>query len=198
MNPTDNHNTTPSGMIARRPGGRVLLHPDAGRNADGSLKRNRGRRSKLTPEVQKRICDALRDGNYVYAACAAGGISEETYYRWIETGEAAQTGPYYDFAVATREAITDAEMELVAMWKSHMPSTWIAVAAFMERRYPERWGRKDQLRHEINGKVDVSSEHRIAIIHQVLEDPVAGPALSKRIAEHFRQRTRESAGQEGL
>lgn len=45
-----------------------------------------GRRTDLTPAVQKRICDAIRGGLFVVQAARLGGIAETTYYRWMDQG----------------------------------------------------------------------------------------------------------------
>ena len=44
-------------------------------------------RSKLNPETQTKITQALRAGNYRKAACRHAGIGESTLYRWLEQGE---------------------------------------------------------------------------------------------------------------
>lgn len=47
----------------------------------------RGRPGKLTPEVQEKILEAIRDGNYYEAACAYAGITYRTFRYWMERGE---------------------------------------------------------------------------------------------------------------
>jgi hypothetical protein len=47
-----------------------------------------GRTSKLTPEVQKAICDAIRIGGYIETAVSYVGISKETFYQWMKRGAA--------------------------------------------------------------------------------------------------------------
>jgi hypothetical protein len=34
---------------------------------------------------------------------------------------------------------------MVAQWRSAMPTDWRAIRDFLERRYPERWGRKERV-----------------------------------------------------
>lgn len=45
-----------------------------------------GRPTALTPDVQQRIVDAIRGGNYQETAAAAGGISDRSLYGWMQRG----------------------------------------------------------------------------------------------------------------
>jgi hypothetical protein len=51
-------------------------------------KRTPGRPSKLTPEIQDRICASLRAGNFAVVACQAAGISESTLLQLAGAGQA--------------------------------------------------------------------------------------------------------------
>jgi len=85
----------------------------------------------------------------VVAACA--GIHRDTFYAWLERGQKAKTGPYSDFSDAIQKAQADAETRNVALIaKAAKDGTWTAAAWWLERKYPERWGRKE--RHEVTGK----------------------------------------------
>ena len=103
-----------------------------------------GRPSKLSPEIQERICSALRGGNYESAAAAAGGVGSSTFHRWMERGRTAGSGQYRDFWVAVTRARDAAELSLVSMWVAAMPSDWRAIAEFLARRYPMRWGKRER------------------------------------------------------
>lgn len=45
------------------------------------------RPSKLTDERREQIAELIRDGNYASQAAQASGISERTFYRWMEQGQ---------------------------------------------------------------------------------------------------------------
>lgn len=49
-----------------------------------------GRRSKLTPELQKQICDNLELGMTVPDICNLAGIHIATYFNWRNAGEAVR------------------------------------------------------------------------------------------------------------
>jgi hypothetical protein len=48
-----------------------------------------GRPSKLTDDLQKRLCDAIAAGNYRKPACKSVGIDYSTFLRWMQKGISA-------------------------------------------------------------------------------------------------------------
>ena len=128
-----------------------------------------GRPSKLTPDVQERICQAIRAGNYYEAACAYAGIDYSTFRRWIIKGEKAKSGKYHDFCEAIKKAEHEAEVRMVAQWQKHMPENWQAIATFLERRFPDRWGRRMDVRQDIKQEVQgqVTQRHEYDITHRI-------------------------------
>lgn len=46
-----------------------------------------GRDSALTPAIQERIVEAVRAGMHIRRAAERAGISETTFYRWMEKGD---------------------------------------------------------------------------------------------------------------
>ncbi len=121
------------------------------------LKRPPGRPSKLTPETQTKICNAIASGNYYEAACAYAGVEYETFRRWMGKGKKARSGKYHGFYVAVAKAEADAEVRIVAQWQQQIPESWQAARDFLARRYSERWGTKEKLEHsgEIAGRIEV-------------------------------------------
>lgn len=101
------------------------------------------RPTKLTSELQTRIVQAIRAGNYADAAARSAGISPSTYYRWLERGERAASGAHREFRDAVKRAEADAEVHAVAIVRKAMAEDWRAAMAYLERRYPERWRRRE-------------------------------------------------------
>lgn len=102
------------------------------------------RQTKLTPEIQERIVLAVRAGNYLSVAARAAGIHEATLYRWLERGRGpAGREPYRAFCEALKEAEAAAEVHAVALIRQQMPQQWTAAMTFLERRFPDRWRRRD-------------------------------------------------------
>ncbi len=110
-----------------------------------------GRPSKLTSEVKARLVQAIEAGNYYEAACGYAGITYTTFRNWMIKGENAKSGKYREFFEAITRAETVAEVRMVAQWQQHMPEDYRAIRDFLERRFPDRWGRKDKVQQEISG-----------------------------------------------
>ena len=114
-----------------------------------------GRKTKLTPEVQKNIVDAIKAGAYFETACRYAGIAPTTAYEWIARGKGETKGRpktplHAEFADAIRGAEAEVETRMIAQWQQAMPGDWRAIQMFMERRFPDRWGRRE--RHEVTGE----------------------------------------------
>ena len=103
-----------------------------------------GRPSKLSPEIQERICSALRGGNYESAAAAAAGVGASTVRQWLQWGRDAKSARYVAFLTAVTRAREEAELRLVELWQEAMPNDWRAIAEFLARRFPDRWGRRER------------------------------------------------------
>jgi hypothetical protein len=107
------------------------------------------RPTKLTPETQARIIQALEAGNYFETACGYAGITSRTGYGWLEKGREETSGIYFQFFQAVEKATSQAELKNVAIIQRAAMDTWQAAAWWLERRAPDRWGRQ---RQEITGK----------------------------------------------
>ncbi|GEO26677.1 hypothetical protein AAC03nite_24620 [Alicyclobacillus acidoterrestris] len=118
-----------------------------------------GRKTKLTPDLQKRLMSFIAAGNYVEVACAASGISTTTFYRWLEQGEKAKSGIYREFRDAYKQAEAVAEMKRVKTIQDAADlGDWRAALAYLERRYPDRWGRKDRVQADVNHSGEVTAK----------------------------------------
>ena len=101
-----------------------------------------GRPTKLSDEVRERIVQAIRAGNYADAAAQSAGISPSTYYRWMARGEQEASGAFHAFREAVVRAEAEAEVHAVAIVRRAMGDDWRAAVAYLERRYPARWRRR--------------------------------------------------------
>lgn len=108
----------------------------------------RGRPTKLTPEIQRVIVSAIAKGNTREVAAAAAGIGRTTLFTWMSTGSSATHGPYRDFLNAVKKAESLAVMSMVGIVRHAAGESWQAAAWWLERRYPDEWGRKDRIELE--------------------------------------------------
>lgn len=73
-----------------------------------------GRPSKLTPEVQARICRAIRRGMSLPKAAKYGGIDYDTFKLWIRKGKAAKSGKFFTFFTTIQKTKAVAEAAILA------------------------------------------------------------------------------------
>ena len=132
----------------------------------------KGRRLKLTPETQAKLCTYIRGGCPYIVAVGCVGIEESTFYRWLRLGEKAKSGIYFQFSQSIKKAKDDAEAERVLKIRSiamgEEPTErieikdkktgevtkvitkmgrpeWTALAWLLERQHPERWAKTERL-----------------------------------------------------
>jgi transposase len=92
------------------------------------------RKSKYTPEVVKKITDAIRLGATYELAASYAGIAQSTFFEWMNTKP--------EFAEQVKEAEGAGAMQWLAkIEKAASDGNWQAAAWKLERRYPERYGR---------------------------------------------------------
>jgi hypothetical protein len=128
-----------------------------------------GRPSKLTPELQQQICTAIARGHYATTACAAAGVGEATYFRWLELGSdhlekrgdrrvrVAAASPYREFREAVEKAKAVAQMAHMETIRDAAftveagadgvqrvrAKNWTASAWYLERTAPHLFARRE-------------------------------------------------------
>lgn len=123
-------------------------------------------KSKLTEEIIKDICKKLKVGNYIKTVATSIGVSERTFYYWIDRGEkvnklyeAGQKVPneekiYLQFLQSIQQAEAESEVVIVAQIFSQIPKDWKAGLELLSRKYPERWARKEYM--DFKGSIEES------------------------------------------
>jgi transposase-like protein len=97
------------------------------------------------PDKVQLLLASLRDGNYREIACRQAGISKQTFYNWLKRAEAGESGPIA-LVDAVEKAEADAEVETVRNVRnaSKLPQFWAAGMTYLERKSPDRWGRRNE------------------------------------------------------
>jgi coproporphyrinogen III oxidase len=131
-----------------------------------------GRPTKLTAKLTDRICEFIRGGNYISTACAACGISTVTFNDWKARGEKEEE-PYSTFLAALKKAEVDCETRLLAIVDKAAEKNWPAAMTLLERRDPDKWGRRT--RQEITGKGGGPVEFRV-----IYDDPPPSPSTPEK------------------
>lgn len=114
---------------------------------------------KFTPQTRAAICDRLRKGLTVEGATGLAGIHRDTYYGWLEKGNAARALrdqgkpvprrelPFLHFADDVDLArahgegfLTERALEAIANPKDF--GRWQGYVTLLERTRPDRWRRR--------------------------------------------------------
>jgi transposase len=137
-----------------------------------------GRPSKLTPETQDRIVQAIQAGNYVEIAAQYAGIGKATLYRWLEMAEDPNSDTKYrEFRDAVESARSAAEIRNVALiQKAANDGTWQAAAWYLERTAWQRWGRRTMVTGDAGEPIKVEVDHRQTLRQVLGLDGDAAPA----------------------
>jgi len=106
-----------------------------------------GRKCKLTPELQSKICKYIEDGNYAIHACSAVGINASTFYDWIKRGELDSSSNSNTKFSNFYNSIKEAEGRSVVfhmenIHKAAEAGEWAASMTWLERRFPDMFGKR--------------------------------------------------------
>ena len=115
-----------------------------------------GRTLKLTAERQQSIVAKITDGVWLATAALASGVSEPTFWRWMQLGEIRKNPVsgkeiyppkiYRDFREAVTRARAEAEASAVkdirTQSKAGDPR---ATMFYLERSFRDRWGRVEKI-----------------------------------------------------
>lgn len=86
---------------------------------------------------------ALRDGNYRETACKLAGISKQTLYNALKRAEAGdEQAILFVDALEKAEALAESETVGNVRSASKLPQFWAAGMTWLERKSPDRWGRR--------------------------------------------------------
>ena len=104
-----------------------------------------GRPSKLTPEVEARIVEAVELGATWEKAAEAAGVGASTLREWRQRGEADEA-PFAAFLAALKRAEAEGVARALRTIRQAAESgQWTAAAWLLERRYPADYGRRTEV-----------------------------------------------------
>jgi len=128
-----------------------------------------GRPTKLTPEVQQMMANAIRANAYPETAATLAGINRETFYEWLKRGAKEESGPYREFSNTIKKALAEGQLRDLAVidkaangydvektktiikgnvvettTEKYREFAWQAAAWRLERRFPRLWSRMER------------------------------------------------------
>lgn len=101
-----------------------------------------GRPTKLTPELQAKLCGLLREGKFFRHACNACGVDENTVNGWLSKAkEPGASQELIDFSVACVRARDEGEQRLIENMRTMAIEKldWKQEAWILERMNPKQY-----------------------------------------------------------
>jgi len=152
-----------------------------------------GAPSRFNEDRAEKLLQAVRGGNYLETAARYAGISYQTLRRWLLKADEPDAPPeYVAFKEQLEKARADAEVAALAkIQKAASEGAWQASAWYLERSWPERWGRRDTNRVELVG----DGGGPVKVVAGIELDDASMNALAQRLASRaaFEQREIEEA-----
>lgn len=109
-----------------------------------------GAPTKLDEDLHKKFVAFIEEGQYFETACSLCRITYQTFRRWMIKGSADESGIYRNFWLAVQEAEAKSERNANLYWQAHFKEDYRAARDWMDRRFRNKWGRKDIV--ELTGK----------------------------------------------
>lgn len=138
--------------------------------------RKGGRNPKLAnPDLIKKLTQLIQAGCYVYVAAEAVGIGERSFYRWMARGEEETSGMYRQFWQEIKKAEAVAEAKMLMVINEASRTNWTAAAWFLERKFPDRWGRKDRVQIDAsvtNNDVSTTKQNMIEWVNGLSDEEI--------------------------
>jgi transposase len=152
-----------------------------------------GRPTKLTPDIQVKIVDALKMGNYIETAAALAGINKTSIYEWLKRGARElervennpnarirkEEEPFVKFSNAVQKAQAESEQRDLLIIAKAGQTDWKASAWRLERKYPQRWGRKERLDFEAKVTQENINREETIIEQRIFSDPASVDLLKQ-------------------
>lgn len=144
-----------------------------------------GRPTKFSKAIADEIITYVMAGNYVETACAIAGVDKKTFYTWLAKGHSDKSGVYVQFLHAVEKAAAWSEARDLQAISDAGKTNWTAKAWRMERRFPERWGRRIKLEGglglaDVTGQLTPEERDRIgkelAAVYKVTDGQVREPS----------------------
>ncbi len=139
-----------------------------------------GRPCKLTPAIQSKIVEYIHAGAYIETAAAAAGISKDTLYAWLRRGARGDGTRFREFSDAVERALAQAELRDLLIIGKAAQTQWQAAAWRLERKCPDRWGRKvriEPVERQDPQEFAQSVREALAQMRATVPPPLGVPAL---------------------
>lgn len=119
-----------------------------------------GRRTKLTPDVERIILEYIEKGAFDYIAAQAAGIERRTFTAWLRRGERTAEEPFRTFSYKVKEARSRARATAESKVYEKQPFNWLRYGPGRERPGEPGWTDSRQVELSGPGGAPLSITHR--------------------------------------
>jgi len=153
-------------------------------------------RGRFNQDRAETLLNMIRGGNTLKVACGFAGIDYTTLRRWVlKADDPTAPQEYVDFKAELEKARAQAQVVAVAqIRKAASDGSWQAAAWFLERSFPEDWGRRDTNRVELVG----DGGGPVRVVAGMELDAESMTALAQRLAGVIVKRDEDVADAEVL
>ena len=121
-----------------------------------------GEPRRLNDAVAQRIVEKVLEGNYPEVAAQLAGVPRRTFQRWLHDGrqeleEGREHGSVARLALAVEKARAECVARKVKRVQDAGEKSWQADAWWLERNFPEMYGRNQRIQVEHNSPAPVPS-----------------------------------------
>lgn len=147
--------------------------------------------TKCTPERAERLIELVRQGSFREAACAAVGVTPKSLRTWLQLADQGDER-YVEFARKLREAEAHVENDCVFTIKSLGSDDWRALAWYLEKRFPNRFGDMRVAKVQLEREREALFEALHAALTELgMEDAI------EHVLRNVAERGEETAGASG-
>lgn len=129
------------------------------------------------------VLNYVRSGLFIKQACLAAGISERTWREWK-----AKDPP---LSAALKKAEAEFERTHIQNITTHAAKDWKASAWMMERKFPERYAKREAPEVKVRQSVEVSQPVAAVTVGDLKEAAVILESLGFKVG--YEQQTEEQA-----
>ncbi len=121
---------------------------------------------KFNDERKNIILKARENGLNICDCAILANVDESTLHRWLKKGKTAKSGKYRQFYLDFK--YSEVKNKLYHLKKIQDDKSWQSSAWYVERKYPEEYGRKDSF----NVQADVKTQQEINLSEKFDDDKI--------------------------
>jgi len=114
------------------------------------------RPTKLTPEAHAAIVNAVSKGATRKDAAGAAGVDYTTFLNWMQKGEEAKSGAFFQFFNEVSKAESDIRIKFASTFAAAAKDgDWRAAQAYLRMRDPENWIERQEVTGKDGGEITI-------------------------------------------